>query len=680
MSRRPAINRSLDRLQGLPHKQITVALAGQPNVGKSTVFNLLTGLTQHVGNWPGKTVERKVGTYHHNGLVVEIVDLPGTYSLTANSLEERVTREFILRKKPDVVVVIVNAAALEHNLYMVAELLCLSVPVVVGLNMMDIARQQGIRIEPHVLAAALGLPVVPMTASRNQGVRELMDAVDCLIRTPTVFKPNRPTIREDHQEVLSKLHALLAGQVPEPYPEDWIGLKLLEGDDEITRLMQDLLPVEKWEPVHSILMQHEDAILAVAGGRYDWIGRMMRAAVINPPTGQIALTDRLDRIATHPWLGLLLLVGIFGLVFWLTFTLASPVQTWLDAVGVNKSVAWIRETFQGAPNWMLDLFAGGLVSGVGTVLTLLPILVVFFAMVGLLEDTGYLSRAAFVMDRYMHPLGLHGKSCLSLFLGFGCNVPAVLGARVVESEQGRILTILLSPLVPCAGRLAVLAYLSPIFFGRSAALVSWILVTVNLLVLAGVGVFANRFLFHGARMAFIMELPLYHVPNLRTIGLLVWHHTVEFIRHAGTIILAVSVVVWVLATVPGPTIEESLLAGLGKLLEPAGELMGQDWRMVVALLSSFVAKENTIATLSVLYRTGEVGSDLAQVLSREFSPPAALAFLVVQMLFIPCAATVAVMHQETGSRRWVLFDIVLLFVVSFGIGIAIYQVAMFLNL
>jgi ferrous iron transport protein B len=680
MTRKPAFNRPIDRPEDSTQKQITVALTGQPNVGKSTVFNLLTGLTQRVGNWPGKTVEQKVGNYHHNGMAVQVVDLPGTYSLTANSLEERIARDFIIKEQPNVVVVIANAASLERSLYLTAELLCLPVPLVLGLNMMDVAKQQGIEIEPHVLEAALSLPVVPLVAVRNQGLRELMNTIDRMAEDPVVFAPSRPTIREDHLAVLDELRALITGQVPKPYPEDWVAFKLLEGDAEITHLIQERLSPDRWKVVHAILRQHEDAILAVAGGRYEWIGRMMRAAVVHPPTGQITLTDRLDRIAAHPLLGLILLIGIFGLVFWLTFTLASPVQAWLDEVAVGGSAEWIRQSFQGAPVWVVGLLADGVIAGAGTVLTLLPILVVFFAALALLEDVGYLARAAYVMDRFMHPMGLHGKSCLALCMGFGCNVPAVLGTRVVESERGRLLTILLAPLVPCAGRLAVLAFLTPIFFPRSPALASWSLVAFNLLVLASVGMLANRVLFHSEGMAFIMELPLYHWPNLRTISLQVWHRTLAFLRHAGTIILAVSTLVWFLASIPGPTIEASLLAGLGRLLAPLGRLMGLDWRMMVALLTSFIAKENTIATLGVLYRAGEGVTGLAQALAADISPRSALAFLIVQMLFIPCAATVAVMRQELNSWRWTIFSILLLLVVSFGAGVGIYQGVTLLNL
>ena len=321
--------------------EITVALAGQPNVGKSTVFNLLTGLSQRVGNWPGKTIERKTGTYHYNGTTVNIVDLPGTYSLTANSLEEQIARDYIIKERPDVVVAIVNAAALERSLYLVAELLELSVPVVLGLNMTDVAEQQRMHIEPRVLEAALRLPVVPMVASKNQGIRELVEAVDHLARNPDGYAPCRPGIREDHQAVLAQLQKIIAGQVPEPYPEDWVALKLLEGDQEITRMMRERLSPEKWEQVHAILMEHEDAVLAVASARYEWIGRMVRAALVRPTFGQVSLTDRLDRYATHPFWGLLILLGMLALIFGLTYTVGAPLQELLDTYLVQLSLIHI---------------------------------------------------------------------------------------------------------------------------------------------------------------------------------------------------------------------------------------------------------------------------------------------------------------------------------------------------
>ena len=656
--------------------QITVALTGQPNVGKSTVFNLLTGLSQHVGNWPGKTIEQKSGDYQYNGITVRIVDLPGTYSLTANSLEEQIARDYIIKEKPDVVVAIVNAAALERSLYLVAELLELSAPVVLGLNMTDVAEQQRMYIEPHVLEAALCLPVVPMVASKNQGMRELVEAVDRLVSDPDSYDPCRPGIRADHQAVLDQLQQIIAGQAPEPYPQDWVALKLLEGDREITRMMRERLSPEKWEQAHSILMEHEDAILAVAGARYEWIGRMVRAALVRPTFGQITLTDRLDRVATHPFWGLLALAGILGLVFWLTYAVGAPLQELLDTYLVQAGAEWVRSALSGAPAWLVGLLADGVIGGAGMVVTFLPILIIFFAALAFLEDVGYMARGAYVMDRFMHLMGLHGKSFLPLFLGFGCNVPAVMGARVVEGEQARLLTILLAPLVPCTARMAVLAVLAPIFFGPHAALVSGGLVGLSLALLAIIGVALHKFVLGGEHVAFIMELPLYHLPNLRTIGLSVWQRSVSFLKKAGSIIVIMSVIVWALSVLPGGEIESSYLAAVGRLLAPLGELMGLGWRMMVALLTSFVAKENTIATLGVLYSTGEEGARLADTLSGVLTPAAALAFLAMQMLFVPCVAVVATIRQETASWRWTAFSVALLLVVSFAVGIVIYQGAM----
>ncbi|MEW6717183.1 MAG: ferrous iron transport protein B [Chloroflexota bacterium] len=656
-------------------RPITVALAGQPNVGKSTVFNMLTGLNQHVGNWPGKTIEQKSGEYRRNDRVVCLMDLPGTYSLSANSEEERIARNFIIRQKPDVVVVIVNAAALERNLYLVAEMLMLPLPVVVGLNMMDVANGQGVQVEPHVLEATLGAPVVPLVASKNQGLGELIDAAERVAENPALFSPNRPAIRPEHQPILEQIHALIAGQVPPPYPEDWVALKLLEGDTEIAAMIQQAAP-QAWEHVHLLLMQHEDAYLDIAGGRYEWIGRMVRAAVVRPRAGALTLTDRLDKIATHPLAGLALLLGIFAFVFWLTYTLATPLVDWLDA-GVISPLAEAAEIVLAAtPAWLSGLIIDGIIGGAGTVLTFLPILLIFFAVLGVLEDVGYLARAAYVMDRFMHWMGLHGKSFLPLFLGFGCNVPAVMGTRILEDRRARLLTILLAPLVPCTARLAVVAFLAPAFFGKAAALVSWGLVAGNILLLVFLGIVLNRLVFKGARSAFIMEMPLYHLPNLRTIGLFVWHNALAFLRKAGSIIVVFSALIWVLSVLPGGDIHHSLLATLGRWLGPIGRLMGlTDWRMMVALLSSFIAKENTIAALGILYGTnaGEIG--LATRLAATLTPAAALAFLVVQMTFIPCVATMAVIKQETASWKWTAVSVGLLLLLSFLAGVSTYRLS-----
>jgi ferrous iron transport protein B len=651
-----------------------LALAGQPNVGKSTLFNLLTGLNQHVGNWPGKTVERRAGRFEFDGGRYSIVDLPGTYSLTANSPEEVIAREFILREQPDAVIALVDASNLERSLYLVAELVALPAPVIVGLNMMDVASGIGVQVEPEVLEAALGIPVVPITATRARGIQQLLAAVQATLAGQRTAVPRRPEIRADHRQALQQICEVIRGHVPAPYPADWVALKLLEGDAEITRTMREQLPAENWSAVHATLVQHDDALLAVASGRYEWIGRMVRAAVTHPKLGQISLTQQLDRWAAHPVWGMLILAGILAAVFWLTFTVGTPMQAWLDAQLVARLTAVAQAGLSAAPAWIRGLVVDGAIGGVGAVMTFLPIMAIFFATFALLEDVGYMARAAFVMDNLMHLMGLHGKSFLPLFLGFGCNVPAVLGTRVIDSWPARLLTILIAPLVPCTARMAVVAFLAPAFFGPQAVWVSWALVLTSLTALVLSGSLLNLVIFKGQRSAFIMEMPLYHLPNARTLGLLVWQRSLAFVRRAGTNILAMSLAVWALSVLPGGDLDSSYLAALGRLFEPLGRWMGLDWRLTVALITSFPAKENAIATLGVLFGSSPDGG-LSGQLTASLSSASALSFLVVTMLFIPCMATVAVIRQETNSWGWALVNVGLLLLISLAGGAGAYQLA-----
>jgi ferrous iron transport protein B len=444
-------------------------------------------------------------------------------------------------------------------------------------------------------------------------------------------------------------------------------------------MMQEALPPERWEAVHDILKGHDDALLAIASGRYEWIERMVRAAVVHPRIGQIGLTDRLDRWAAHPFWGLLILGGILGLVFWVTFTIGEPLQNWLATRVVAPLGEIAAASLVTAPGWVSSMVVDGIIGGVGSVLTFIPILVIFFAAFGLLEDVGYMARAAYVMDNLMHLMGLHGKSFLPIFLGFGCNVPAIMGTRVIDSWPARLMTILIAPLVPCTARMAVVAFLAPAFFGPKAVLISWGLVLLAMLLLIFSGWVLHWVLFKGQRSAFIMEMPLYHLPNARTIGLLVWQRGLSFVRKAGTLILVVSVIIWALSVLPGGDLQTSYLTQLGKLVAPLGSWMGLDWRLTVALLTSFLAKENSIATLGVLYGSGE-GAGLAAMLASTYTPATALSFLTVSILFIPCLPTVAVIRQETGSWRWTLFNIVFMLVLSFAAAGAMYALAVRLGL
>jgi ferrous iron transport protein B len=657
-----------EKPQSSAGKNVVIALTGQPNVGKSTVFNTLTGMHQHVGNWTGKTVDLKNGQVNFQNTVYTLVDLPGTYSLTAASEEERITRDFILNEKPDLVIAVADATNLERGLYLLAELLLLPAPVILALNMMDVTEQEGFSVEPRVLETALGIPVVPMSAAHNQGITELMETVAQFRSGKLPYHPQKPSILPAHQQILSELERILADFPTTGQPLDWICIKLLEGDDEITRHVKSLVQPETWTQIEHILYQHEDAILDIAGARYKWIDRMLRAAVVEHTLSHGRLTSRLDRVLTHPVWGTITMFVLLGGVFWLTYSVGSPIQAWLADL-ISRLADSVRVWLSSAPNWISELVAGGILGGLGMVLTFLPLLIIFYTVLGLLEDTGYLARIAFLADRWMHRIGLHGKSFLPLLMGFGCNVPAVLGTRIIESSKARLFTILLIPLIPCTARLAVVTFLAPVLFGSSATLVSLALVVANLLLLALIGTLLHQYAFGDEHLPFIMELPIYHLPNFKTIGLYVWNNVVGFLEKAGKVILFASVIVWGLSYFPTGNINTSILGYIGKFLEPVAGLMGMPWKVLVALLTGAVAKENTIATLGVLY--GNIGKTLPQILGTA----SALSVLVFQMLFIPCIATVAAIRQETKSWKWTAISLVMMLALSSGIAIAVYQIA-----
>jgi len=656
-------------------KEISVALVGQPNVGKSTVFNILTGLSQHVGNWPGKTVEKKEGVHRTDTTLIRLVDLPGTYSLTSFSEEERVTRDFIIHEKPDLTVLVLNAAALERSLYLLAEVLLLTRHVIVAINMLDVAEAQGTQIDAKALQDSLGLPVLPMVAKRNSGVKELVEQMTELASCGQNFHPELPEVSVDHQDIYQKIFQIITPHIQEPYTPQWAAVKLMEGDPEVSAMVERLAHPDDWKAIVALLIKHEDALHAVVNGRYDWIEKMTRAAVSHFRMGEVVLTDRIDHILTRPVFGIPILLAVMAFVFFLTYSVGVPLQE-LMARGVGAIGQWLTPLTASWPKWLAGLAIDGVIGGAGSVVTFLPVLLIFFAVMAFLEDVGYMARAAFVMDRIMHLVGLHGKSFIPMCLGFGCNVPAVLGTRIIETRKARMITLFLIPFVPCTSRLAVLTLVSAAVFKEQAVYVSWGILALNIAALGIAGIFVNKTIWK-QDAPFIMELPIYHAPDLKTIWMVVWSRSLAFLQKAGTVILGMSLAVWFLSYFPTGNVEQSWLASLGKIIAPVGAPLGLDWKMITALLTGLVAKENVVATLGVLYSVGKDG--LTAVLPTVMNPASAASFLVVMMLFIPCAGTVAVLRQEMKSNKWFYATIIMTLFVSYLGGMAAYQLFKFLG-
>ena len=655
---------------------IKVAFAGAPNTGKSTLFNALTGLKQHTGNWPGKTVEQKVGRYRRNGTRFSLIDLPGSYSLSANSLEEQTSRDFLAIERPDVVVAVVDASTLERNLYLVRELLELGLPLVVALNMMDVATRIGSHIDVALLEAVLGVPVVPLVARKSEGLSRLIDAIEHLARKTSMESGDPLSMGSALEQRIDALDYALPAELALPYPRRWLLTKLLEGDPAVVVAVKAAVSAADWQLIEPQLRDRDATALTIAGARYDWAAAIYRQ-VVRREKRSASWSERADHVFLHPIGGLLFFMTLIFGVYWLMFSAAAPLQRWLNDLVVDGG-SRLETALDGWPDWSVSLLSDGVIGGAGLVLTFIPVLAILFLMLAILEDVGYMARAAFVMDRFMHRIGLRGKSFLPLFIGWGCNVPAITGSRIIESRSARLTTALVAPLVPCSARMVVIALFTATFFGSAAVFVSWGMVMVNLAVLAVMSLLISRFLFRGQQSSFVMELPHYHMPSVRGVLLATWERLRRFVTLAGTVILAMSLIVWFLSTFPGDGVEDSFLGHIGRWLEPVGGLMGLDWRMVIALLTSFVAKEQTIATLGVIMGTGG-DSALKTNLSEIMTPAAAVAFIVLQMLFVPCVASVAALRQETGSWRWVAFAVGYMLAISLIGATAVYQGARLLG-
>jgi ferrous iron transport protein B len=644
----------------------TIALAGQPNTGKSTIFNRLTGSNQHVGNWPGKTVEKKEGAFKYNGQSYKLVDLPGTYSLTANSLEEIVARDFIIKEQPDVLIVVVDASQLERTLYLVAETAMLRTETIVALNMMDIAEKEGRELSPEAMGKEMGIKVIPMVAAKNKGIPELLEAIkDSIDNGKPDDRPEQQVIEGDTLAILKEVELEIKGRVPSPYSEEWTALKLLEGDEEISGIMRNRLEPARWLEIDKIV--NDSDTLLVADSRYEWIQKIISSTGKHPDRKHIlARRHKFDKIATHPVWGKFVAVGILLISIIAVMIIGAP-----PSMGVIKVVTLIVGKTQillaFTPVWFNSMLTDGILVGVGIATAIFVFLMGVFIIVGLLEDIGYLPRLAYVFDSFMQRLGLHGKSFMPFLMSFTCNIAGVLGTRVVDSWRQRLITVVMTPIIPCLAVWGVIAFIGILFFGAKTPLVVVALLIVMVFHLILTSFLLRRIVVKGERTGLIMDLPPYHKPNFKTIWAYAWTNGKAFLKRGFTLIALVSFVVWLFSYLPNGNIETSFLASTGKFLNPVGQLMGFDWRLMVALIVATASKEASFAAIAVIYGIGQKVTSvtgaivttgiyeqeaLGSILMQTISPAAALAFIFALSFSIPCMGTIGALYSETRSLKW----------------------------
>jgi len=651
-----------------------IALAGQPNVGKSSVFNALTGLRQHVGNWPGKTVEKKEGLVSWpQGREARLIDLPGTYSLTSHTIEEIVSRDFILRENPDLILNVVDAANLERNLYLTTELMDVQRPVVVLLNMMDLADHKGYRIDTGALSRALGVPVIPLVASRREGLAGLHETVGRWLEQPPApggaFRFSAAV-----EDVLSAMVSLLAPYDFADYPARWLAIKLLEDDPQVGEMVTGRLTPADLAGLQTLRRRLPEETDLVAAGRYRWINTVLGRAARRENLGRLSPSDRVDRILTHRWLGPPILLAALAAIFLTIFRLATPLE---DLIG--NLFAWLGnlvDTSLGppVPTWVSHLLSGGVLAGVGTAMSFVPLIFISFTMFGLLEDVGYFARAAFVVDRFLGPLGLPGKSFISLLMGYGCNVPAIMAARTAENNRDRLLTIMVTPLTICSARQVVAVALIGALFRPAAG--PWVMLglyLVGFVMISLVSLVLTSTVLKSDRSPFFIELPMYRWPNWYNVVNYAWHKTGAYLRRAATYIALVSALLWVLTRFPGGDIGHSLLGTLGHFLAPLGRPFGFDWRLIVALIAGFSAKETALATMGVLYHANQ--ANIGTVLTRNLPFASGLSFFVFSMFYLPCLVTVYTIRTESGSLKWTVFSVVYSLVLAAALSFAAYHLA-----
>jgi ferrous iron transport protein B len=677
-------------------KRLKIALCGNPNSGKSCIFNALTGSRQHVGNWAGVTVEKKEGYTEYGGYDIEMIDLPGTYSLTAFSMEELVARDFIIKENPDVVVNVIDSTNLERNLYLTSQLIELGCKAVIALNMSDEARHKGIRIDTRKLGELLGMPVVETVGTKGTGVRDLLrEAV-------AIHESKEPLSRHIHinygrelEEEIVKIQAELKRDpgLRSVYSTRWLAVKLLEHDKQVSG---EIAPnsADKERILKQVAVSHahiekilnDESEIIFADARYGFIKGIIHETYVHRSADRITASDKIDKVLTNRLLGIPILIGLMWAMFQATFKLGQYPMDWIDGM-VGHISAFLSAAL---PNGLVkDLVVNGIVSGIGGVIIFLPNILILFFFISIFEDTGYMARAAFIMDRVMHTLGLHGKSFIPMVMGFGCNTTAIMGTRSLENKTDRLLTILINPLISCSARLPVYVLLAGAFFGGNAGNVIFGIYMTGIVLAILVGQLFRRTIFKGEAAPFVMELPPYRIPLFRSVVIHMWEKGSIFLRKVGGIILAAAVIIWILTTFPrtadGPVGHEvnedrmahSYAGRLGKAIEPALKPLGFGWKGGVALITGVAAKEIVVSTFGVLYqiddKEGAKSEGLSNALKKDMTPVSALSFMLFTLIYIPCMGTLGMMNRELGSIKWTLFAVAYSLVLAWGVSFTVYQ-------
>lgn len=661
------------------------ALAGNQNCGKTTLFNALTGSNQHVGNFPGVTVDQKSGTI--KGVKdCSVVDLPGIYSLRPYTQEEIVTRDFVIDGKPDGIINIVDATNIERNLYLTLQLLELRVPMVLALNMMDEVRANGGTVDVQKMSQALGIPVVPISAAKGEGISELIDKAVQTAKTRTL--PVVSDFCDDASPVHRCIHAVIhliqdhADNVG--IPARFCAVKLIEGDKEMEKRLE--LDKNETELLEHCVVEMEDATgfdrnEALADMRYTFIEKVTQCAVVKcHESREHSRSVKIDRVLTGKYTALPVFFAVMLLVFWLTFDVIGQRLSDLLSLGIDAlSAAADRGlTAYGINPVVHSLIIDGIFTGVGSVLSFLPIIVTLFFFLSILEDTGYMARIAFVMDKLLRHIGLSGRSFVPMLIGFGCTVPAIMATRTVSSDRDRKMTILLTPYMSCSAKIPIYAVFSAAFFPKHAALVMIGLYVTGIILGIIVALILKNTAFRGNPVPFVMELPNYRLPSFKSVMLLLWEKARDFLERAFTVIIVASIVIWFLRTFDTKlnVVEDSsqsLLALVGRFIAPAFAPLGfGDWRAVTSLISGFTAKEAVVSTMAVLMGTRV--NELGGALSSLFTPLSALSFLVFTLLYTPCVAAIATVRRELHSRGATLGVVLMQCGVAYLAALAVWQI------